>query len=173
MDLRKELSAKQSKERVIKVLNYIGTNENRLSELMDIFLNGEARLCQHSAWVVGHFGEKHPELIEPYIGKFIKKLKTKGHNAIRRNVVRTLAFTNIKEKYLGEIAELCFTYVADPKEAIAVRCFSITVLHNICKKEPMLANELKLVLEEQLPHASAGFKSRAKKTLKSLDGLIQ
>lgn len=171
MDLKKELTAKQSKERVLKILKYIGHDKAKVKELMDLFLNGETRICQHASWVLGHLGETQAELIHPYLDEFIIKLKKGGHNAIRRNIVRTLAFTEIKEEFLGEIAELCFNYVNDPKEAIAVRCFSITVLYNICLKEPDLSNELKELLEEHLPNGSAGFKSRAKKVLKNLRDL--
>ena len=83
-----------------------------------------------------------------------------------------MALTEIEEGLEGEFAELCFAYICDPKEAIAVRSFSITVLYNICLKEPVLANELKMTLEDQMPHGSSGFKSRAKKTLKLLDDLL-
>lgn len=173
MDLYKELAAKQSKERVLRILNYIGTDKKRVKELMDHFLNGESRICQHSSWVVGHLGEQQPKLLKPYLKSFIEKLKSGGHNAIRRNIVRILAHIEIDDKYLGEFAELCFSYINDTKEAIAVRCFSITVLYKICLREPLLSHELKMVLEEHLPQGSAGFRSRAKKTLKLLDEILE
>ena len=68
----------------------------------------------------------------------------------------------------GEAADICFGYLVDHKETIAVRVFAMTVLGNICRREPDLGIELRLVIEEELPYASAGFKSRAKKILAEL-----
>ena len=47
------------------------------------------------------------------------------------------------------------------------------VLYNVCQKEPDLANELKIVIEEFLPHGTAGFKSRGGKILKKLNKLLK
>jgi hypothetical protein len=57
----------------------------------------------------------------------------------------------------------------DPKEPIAVRVFSMSVLANITRHEPDLKKELRIIIEDQLPFASAGFRARAKKVLKELE----
>ena len=44
----------------------------------------------------------------------------------------------------------------------------MTVLYNITLKIPELADELKIIIEDQMPYGSAGFKSRGKKILKGL-----
>ena len=44
--------------------------------------------------------------------------------------------------------------------------FSLTVLANLSKKYPEIIPEIKVLIEEQLPHQSTGFKSRANKLLK-------
>jgi hypothetical protein len=58
--------------------------------------------------------------------------------------------------------ELCFQYLASPSVAVAIKAFSLTVLNNLSKKYPEIISEIKLLIEEQLPHQSAAFKSRAK-----------
>jgi hypothetical protein len=45
----------------------------------------------------------------------------------------------------------------------------MTVLFNIVKKYPELKDELKMSIEDQLPYGSAGFKSRGRRILKSLE----
>ena len=65
----------------------------------------------------------------------------------------------------GDLADLCFSYLADPKEAIAIRCASMTVLEKICLRVPELKSELRLLLEEHEVHGSAGFRNRARKLL--------
>lgn len=44
----------------------------------------------------------------------------------------------------------------------------MTILHNLSKEHPDLKNELRVAIEEQMPYASAGFKSRGNKILKAL-----
>ena len=74
----------------------------------------------------------------------------------------------LSEKYHGEIMDLCFKYLESPTEPLAVKVFSIMVLGNLAKIYPEIKSELKLLIEDQLPHQTAGFKSRAKKVLKIL-----
>jgi len=72
----------------------------------------------------------------------------------------------IPDNLQDELADLCFGYLADPKEALAIRCASMTILEKICRKIPELKPELRLLIEEHFEHGTAGFKSRARKILK-------
>ncbi len=47
----------------------------------------------------------------------------------------------------------------------AVKCFSIEIAERLTSGRPELINELKLIIEDQFPFASSGFKSRASKLL--------
>ncbi|MEI9956637.1 MAG: hypothetical protein WDM90_10135 [Ferruginibacter sp.] len=88
------------------------------------------------------------------------------HDAVKRNSVRLLQDIPIPKKYQGEIMDICFKYLASPTEAVAVKAFSLTVLHQLSKQYPEIIPEIKLLIEEQLPHQTAAFKSRAKSFLK-------
>ncbi len=55
--------------------------------------------------------------------------------------------------------------------ASAVKAFAMQILCNICEKEPELANELMMIIEDQIPHSSIGFKNRGTKILKLLRNL--
>ncbi len=68
------------------------------------------------------------------------------------------------------MADSCFTFLSDPKEPIAVKVFSMSVLANITKKQPELRDELRIVIEDQLPYSTPAFKSRGGKILKELGG---
>jgi hypothetical protein len=57
----------------------------------------------------------------------------------------------------------CFKFLESPTEALAVKVFSMTVLVNLAKQYPEIVPEIKILIEDQLPHQSAGFKSRTKK----------
>ena len=72
---------------------------------------------------------------------------------------------------LGKAANSCFYLLANPNQPVAIQAFSMTVLLNICKKEPDLKNELKILIEDQLEYSKPAFKSRGKKTLIELQKL--
>lgn len=58
--------------------------------------------------------------------------------------------------------DLCFRYVASPTEAVATKVFSLTILSNLATLYPEILPEIILLIEEQLVHQTAAFKSRAK-----------
>lgn len=169
MNLREALLKEHSKKQTMIIVNYIGDDEKKFAELMQLFLYHEYRVEQRSAWAVSYCAEVHPHLILPYMKPMIDLLKKKNvHDAVKRNIVRILQFIDIPKKYFAKLANACFDLLLSKEEPVAVKVFSMTVLANICKYEPALASELRLVIEDQLPYGSAGFKSRADKVLREI-----
>jgi hypothetical protein len=137
---------------------------------MEYFLQGEGRLAQKSAWIIGHCAEQHPELANPWLKPMIKKIQEPGvHCALKRNGMRILQFVDIPRALQGITANLCFEFISSIEEPIAARSFSITVIANIAKEEPALKKELEIVIKQMLPYATAAFRARAKKVLNNLD----
>lgn len=170
MNIANALAQEHSKENTEKIAQYAVSSDESLAELMSIFLNGEWQEVQKAAWVVGHLA-KTDQLL-PYLSAMIHKLHEKNyHNAVKRNIIRTWQFMDIPENKMGEVADLCFSYLNDHSEAIAVKVFSMVVLEKIVKEYPVLKEELRFSIEEQMPFASAGFKSRGRKVLASLKKL--
>ena len=153
-----------------KVVAYIGKDARRFASLIDHFLHGSEMIQQRAGWPLSHCVVHHPHLIKPHLGKVIRNLrKDELHDAVKRNTMRLLQFVAIPTSLQGEVAVRCFDYLSDPKEPIAVRVFAMSVLACIAQEQPELQTELRLILEDQMPFASAGFTSRARKTLKQLD----
>ena len=170
MDLEAEILKEHSKRQAVRIASWIGTDKKRFRILMELFLKGEYRTTQRSAWIVNLCAEAHPALIRPYLGRMIARMQQLGiHDSVKRNVIRILQFIPIPDDLLGEVASVCFNYLASPDEPIAVRVFSMTVLGNIAQKEPDLKNELRLTIRQQLEHGSMAFCSRARKVMKMLD----
>ncbi|MEO6489149.1 MAG: hypothetical protein ABIO04_04340 [Ferruginibacter sp.] len=90
------------------------------------------------------------------------------HNAVKRNSLRLLQDIDIPEKYQGQLMDICFEFLQSPTEALAVKVYSMTVLARLSKIYPEIIPELKLIIEDQSPSQTAGFKSRAKKVFKVL-----
>lgn len=168
MNLREEILREHSKKQCSKIVKWIGDDRKRFDELFNLFLNDEYRVTQRAAWPLGYCAVAHPELMKNNFKKLITNLKKPDlHDAVKRNSVRLLQAVNIPKKYEGEIMELCFRYLASPNEAVAIKSFSLTVLGKLSEKYPAIIPEIKILIDEQLPHQSAAFKSRAKMFIKS------
>lgn len=166
-NLREQILKEHSKVQCTKIVNWVGSSQTRFDALFHLFLNDEYRVVQRSAWPVSYCVIAHPVFITKHWSKLIKNLqKANLHDAVKRNSVRLLQDIPIPKKYQGEIMDICFKYLASPTEAVAVKAFSLTVLHQLSKQYPEIIPEIKLLIEEQLPHQTAAFKSRAKSFLK-------
>jgi hypothetical protein len=168
MNLLEELPKALSKLQTLAIANYIGDDKERFKELLDIFLNRDYRFSQRASAVLNACASTNPELIGPYVNLLLDNLKNPVHNAVIRNTIRVLQFIEIPEEAMGGAAEICFNLLQSRKEPVANRVFAMTVLYNISCKHPELKDELKLVIEDQLPYSSAAFKSRGSKILKKL-----
>lgn len=169
MDIKKELLKEHSKRQTTKVVNYIGDDPGRFNSLIKIFLEGPYRVTQRAAWPLSYCVAAHPQLIKPHLKSVLKMLEKKDvHVAVKRNILRFLQDIEIPRRYYGFVTDHCFSMM-DPKETIAVRVFAMTVLAHIAKEEPDLKKELRIVIEDQVPYASAGYLSRARKVLKELE----
>ncbi len=169
MDFRDSLQKEHSKAQTIKIADYVGVNKAYFKKLVEVYLAGPYRITQRAAWPLSLCVERHPELILPHLTQILNHAaRPNVHDAVKRNTVRLLQFIEIPSRYLGKAANLCFGYLKNRKEAIAIRVFSMTVLNNLSVKEPDLRKELELLIEDELPYASPAFRARARRTLKEI-----
>ena len=168
--IEEQLAKEHSKTMAIRLTEWIGEDAERMAEFMTVFLGDDYRLTQRAAFVLSYVSRTNPAVLEPHLTEMVAALRKPGqHVAIRRNVIRHFDNYGFPDALIDELADLCFTYLADPQEAVAVRAFSMGVLEKVCAKEPELKSELRLLIEEHLPHGTAGFKSRGKKILKLMN----
>lgn len=169
MNIEKELLKGQSKALTDRIVRYVGVDPVKFNELVIIFLAGPYRLTQRAAWPLSYCVQNHPFLIRPHFGQVLKILDQKGiHDAVKRNVMRLLQDVDIPKRYQGMVVEKSFELM-DSKEPIAVRVFAMSVLANLASVQPDLKNELKVIIEDQLPFGTAAYLSRAKKILRQLE----
>ena len=169
MNLKAQLLKAHSKANCNLIVKYIGNDKILFAQLIDLFLAGPYRVTQRAAWPVANIVEAHPDSITPHLKKVIAFAANPiASVSAKRNILRLLQFIEIPKKHFGIVADMCFRFLSDKKETIAVQVFAMTVLANVAKHQPSLANELKIIIEDRLPFASAGFRSRATKILRSL-----
>lgn len=168
MDIRASLLADRSKANIQRIAYYIGEDAKRFEELVQLFLADTLIVTQRASWIISHCLDQHPQLVEPYIESFWKNLLQGQNDTITRNTLRIFQDYPIPKNTQGIAASLCFDYLANPNTAVAIRVFSMSVLYNISREEPDLLPELAILIEEGMPHGSAGFRSRGKKILKAI-----
>lgn len=171
MNLVKVILYEHSKPQMEKITRYVGNDPKRFAELVGVFLAGPYRVTQRASWPLSSCVEHNPSLIKPHLKRILSYLYKEGeHVAVKRNILRLLQYITIPSSLQGKTINLCFGFLSNPKESIAVRVFAMTVLANLAKENPDLKNEIILIIEDQLPYGSAGFLSRSKKVLKQLKG---
>lgn len=169
MNLRDTLLAEHSKAQADKVVQWIGSHQQRFDQLFTLFTSNEYKLVQRAAWPLSYAVAAHPVLIQKHVGKLLRYLEQPNlHDAVKRNSVRLLQDINIPQKYQGNVMNLCFAYIISPKEKPAVKAFSLTVLQNLSRQYPEIKNELRTIIETQWDNESPAFRSRARKILKEL-----
>lgn len=172
MNIKAELTKEHSKAVTMAIVGYVKNDASKFEELMKLFLGNNYRLCQRASWAVNYCAENHPELVKPYFKKIINNLERMDiHVAVKRNSIRMFQFVSVPENLQGKLVSICFDYLNDVNEAIAVKAFSMTVIFNCCEKYPELLEELKTSIQQmlQLPNASPGLKSHGKKMITAIN----
>lgn len=170
MDLRLTLSKSPTKDNLRKIADYVGNSAIRFKALVEVYQGGPYRITQRAAHVISLCVEKHPNLVAPHLRTILAMLEADDVPvAIQRNTMRLLQYCEIPRRFRGALVDRCFGYITDRGTPIAVRAFSMTVLHRLIEKEPDLKKELQIILADELPYASPGFVSRARKILQKIE----
>jgi len=169
-NLRATILKEHSKAQCTLIVNWVGASQQRFDELFQLFLHDEYRVVQRAAWPVSYCVIAHPNFITKHWNSLVKNLQQPNlHPAVKRNSIRLLQDIAIPKKMQGKIMDICFKYLESPTETVAVKAFSLTVLSNLSKQYPEIVPEIKLLIEDQLPHQTPAFKVRAKAFLKQAE----
>lgn len=170
MDLRVALSKSSAKDNLRKIADYVGNSAMRFKVLVEVYQKGPYRITQRAAHVISLCVETHPVLVTPHLHTLLAMLEADDVPvAIQRNTLRLLQYCDIPRRFHGTLIDRCFGYLQNRSAPVAVRAFSMTVLQRLIEKEPDLKKELQIILEDELPYASPGFVSRARKILQKTD----
>jgi hypothetical protein len=167
-NLREEILREHSKTHCLNMVAWIGANQHRFNELLQLVLSDEYRVAQRASWPLSELAIVHPELFHSSLEVLIDTLERRElHNAVRRHTMRILETVVIPVKLQGKVMKLCFEFVESPSEAVAVKAYALTILGKLAIAYPDIIPEIQLLIEEQLPTQTPAFKSRAKHLLKA------
>jgi len=170
MNLREEILRAHSVTQRDKIIAWVGSSQSRMDELVKLFLEGEYRVTQRAGWPLSYIARRNSSLVKKHLPKLIRNLATPDlHNAVIRNTIRLLQDVPIPAIQHGKVMDICFRYVEDPQQPVAIKAFALTVVTKLAGSYPEIIPEIRLMIEEQLPHQTAAFKSRAKRSVKLFD----
>lgn len=171
MNLKAEILKEHSYENSDKIAWFIMDNQNYLPDLFQIFWGNDKILTQRATWIILIISEWKPKILKPFVEEMILTLNKEGINdSIKRNTVRFLAEFPIPKHMEGVITEICFNYLNNASEAVAIKVFSMTILERMVQKYPDLKEELIASLEVGMEFGSGGYRSRGGKILMRLTG---
>lgn len=171
MNILQELQQARSKNRNQRIIDFIGDSQEYFDELLSYFAENDARIQDTIAWIMSDCVQKNPTFLDRHFDFVCQNLKNPATNGVERNMYRALQYVvEIPEEYQGEIVELAFEKLSAANTAIANKVFSMTVVYNISKTLTELQQELAIMIEDQLPYGSAGFKNRGQKILNEIRG---
>lgn len=172
MNIKNALALEHSKKQTMLVAEYAVQSVSNFKALLEFYFCMDTRLSQRAAWVVSTVVLMKPEIVKPFLKKIIFHLKKGGHHdAVYRNGLKVLIAVEIPKNLNGYTADLCFNFLSNSTNPVAIRCFAMTVLFHIAKAEPELKNEITMLIKNNLFFESPGFKSRAARTMRELEQL--
>ena len=152
-----------------QLVDYVGVNANLFKALIDTYIGGPYRITQRLAGPLNHIAVMRPALLKPHFRQLAAALEgPSASTALKRNTIRLFQFVPIPTRRQGQILDIAFRFLQDKRESIAVKVFSMSVLETLSADSPELSQELRIIIEDQLPYSGPAFRSRATKILKRL-----
>jgi len=178
----KELSyVNASRENRSKYANMVLKNMSLFPKLIDILLMVDDKVSCRAAWVLEFVCADYIYAIIPYLDKFTSNLRKIHLDSAVRPVAKVCQFIvvahyakkpNILKKALKPIhkeliIEACFDLMIS-NHKVAPKVYAMETLFLLGKETDWIHTELAIILEQDFPTQSAGYKVRAKRTLKKI-----
>lgn len=147
-----------------------------LPEMMAMALDVTDKNHHKACWSLELVMEENIRWLQPYLEDFCNRLTAYKHEGALRSVSKIVMFAVAEEdNHPGsltpamrqQITEACFDWlIGDIK--VATKAYAMRALYSLGKKENWIYPELKIILQQDFPHHSAGYKAAAKDILKKI-----
>ncbi|MCK9618068.1 MAG: hypothetical protein M0R21_09575 [Lentimicrobiaceae bacterium] len=153
------------------VVDKVERDSEKFAAVLALCFSEKYPISMRAARVVQLCCSKYPKLLVPHYENVILLLAQTKVSGVKRNFLKIFdEYSELKNiPNPGVLLNLCFDWLNNPSEDIAIRVFAMGVLYKFAKSEPDLTNELSLVIQNQLEYeTSPGFINKAGKILKKL-----
>ena len=153
-------------------------SEELRKQAVELIKNKDKDFSLKALMVLEVLGRDHFKMLEPYIPSLIKYGKLYTDSSSRRCFSKIYNFAinsdkssethfNLSTQSKLEIIEQSFLWLVSI-EKTAVKVFSMQNIFELREEVPWISDQLKGILEKDIVHSSAGFKSRGIKILRKL-----
>lgn len=120
-------------------------------------------------WVCQKLSEIHPDWFIPLYDEITQRLLACKHDGSKRLLLSVLYNTPIPDPLPVPLLNYCLDHMLSPQESIGVQALAIRMAYLLCKQEPELLQELRLILENtELEYYSTGVNATVRNTLKKI-----
>lgn len=171
MDLKKLLGGAAIPMQKEDLAQVIGTSPGTYKELIQLTFSKDMPACWRAAWMMDYLAEVEPSLPEAHIGRIWEMLPDKHPDGVKRSTLRMLCRYNIPEEQQGLATDLCLDWLIMESIPVAVKAYSMEIMHKITMVYPELKGEVIAILEDQMDNNSVAFMARARHIIKALEKL--
>lgn len=152
------------------IVGVVGDNPEYFKIIFDYCLAKPYPVSMRAARAVQFCVENNSLLITPYLQKLVNYTLSTKIEGVRRSFLKIISelpdIINLKDS--GLLINQCFDWIVSQNESPAIKVYSLDVIFNAYKAEPLLRNELISVLELVREDNSIAVRTRVKKILGSI-----
>ena len=152
------------------IVSDIGTNPKYFKIVFNYCLTKPYPISMRAARAIQLCCEARKSMIKPYLNEIANYAINAKIEGVRRGFLKIISelddIINLNDS--GILINKCFEWIISQSENPAIRIYSMEILYNVCKQEPLLKNELASVMELVKDDKSMAVRSRAKRILGSI-----
>ncbi len=170
LELKTEILKSRATDHWRTIIEAVHQSPALFLALIDYAYDSDDVLSFRASWIMDKCVEQYPSLLtSPHIETIATKVVSHPNFSVTRASLRLLSRETLPKAALGLLTNQCFDWLVASNTPIAVKVYAMQLLYHVTLLEPDLKNELVLLIEDQLPHGSAAFRSRGKRILKQLE----
>lgn len=152
--------------------NYLSNHPDQWHEIFLFALNPKGdRIHVLICWCVELFVVANPTVLTPHFDVFLKGIATITNESMRRSLSKILFYyitkkrVSITKKQIDDSITQAFDWLIEPAQ-VATLNFSLKILQCFQEERPWVKEELRALVQQQLPTASPGYRAAAREILK-------
>jgi hypothetical protein len=162
------LLREQSRANTDMVIGIIMSKPRLFNDLWEIMMLNQDPLSRRAAWVADYCAESCPDFLIGRIELLAAAVSSFRSDGLKRHGLRILSRSDLPVENLGPLTDVCFKWLQSPKESVAVKMYSMVILHRVTAIFPELARELFDIIDIQLHEATPGFINCGRKIMMKL-----
>ena len=158
----------QSRANTDQIISIVMARPELFDELWGLLLLNQDPLSRRAAWAADYCAELNPGFLDGRIEDLSEKVVNFISDGLKRHALRMLSRSPLPDENLGILADACFNWLQSPTESVAVKMYSMVILHRVSQNIPEISRELYDIIEIQMEEATPGFRNIGMKIMKKL-----